>query len=146
MRNFLYKISARFNKFMQGRNGTDRLARDTIWIYLAVIIIGLILGSTVNSRISTFFYILSIAVFIFYFYRIFSKNLEARRRENEHWLNFINNIKKRFRVLGDRFKYRKTYVFRYCPKCRTALRLKKIRGKHMVTCPHCNRKFYIHVI
>ncbi|MCD7723010.1 MAG: DUF2207 domain-containing protein [Clostridiales bacterium] len=147
MKNFFYKLSAKFARFMQGRNGSDRLSRDMLWIYLAVILLGTILGNALNSQTLYYiFYVISLAIVIFDFYRIFSKKLDARRKENARWLAFIASVKKKFRLLADRFKFRKTHIFRRCPKCKAVLRLKKVKGKHTVCCPHCAQKFSVRVI
>ena len=80
-------------------------------------------------------------VIIYAFYRFFSKNIEKRRAENAKWLKMTGGIRKKFKLLGNRIKFRKTHVFRTCPGCKAVLRMKKEKGKHEVTCPHCGTKF-----
>lgn len=147
MKKFFYKLSASFARFMQGRNGSDRLSRDMLWFYLAAVLLGIIFGRAFHSKILYYgFYILSLAIVVFDFYRIFSKKLDARRKENARWLSFINAVKKKFRLTRDRFKFRKTHIFRHCPKCKSVLRLKKVKGRHAVSCPHCGEKFNVRVV
>lgn len=128
---------------MQGRYGADRLHRVLSWVYLAILIVSIFIARSVDIKIYYAVLLLGLAVLVFSFYRVFSKNIEKRRKENERWLTFENKIKKRFRILRDRWKFRKTHVFKKCPKCKAVLRLKRIKGTHSVTCPHCNETFKI---
>ena len=143
MKNFLNGLAMKFQRFMQGRYGADRLHRVLSWVYLAILVISLLISRSVDIKIYYAVFLLGLAVLIFSFFRVFSKNIEKRRKENESWLAFENKIKKCFRILRDRWKFRKTHVFKKCPKCKAVLRLKRIKGVHTVTCPHCNESFKI---
>ena len=143
MKRFFGKLAINFQRFMQGRYGVDRLHRILSWVYLAILILSLFLTRDVDIRIYYAVLLAGLAVLIFAFFRVFSKNIEKRRKENEKWLAFENKIKKRFRILRDRWKFRKTHVFKKCPKCKAVLRLKRIKGTHTVACPHCNETFKI---
>lgn len=146
MKKFFNNLAIKFQRFMYGRYGFDRLYRGLLLIYFAVIILALILGRAVNTRIYSVLSIISLAIVIFAFFRVLSKNIEKRRKENEKWLVFENGVNKRFRLLKDIWKFRKTHVFRKCPKCKAVLRLKRIKGSHNVCCPHCKENFKIRVI
>ena len=143
MKKFLNNLALNFQRFMQGRYGADRLHRVLSWVYLAILIVSIFIARSVDIKIYYAVLLLGLAVLVFSFYRVFSKNIEKRRKENERWLTFENKIKKRFRILRDRWKFRKTHVFKKCPKCKAVLRLKRIKGTHNVTCPHCNETFKI---
>jgi DNA-directed RNA polymerase subunit RPC12/RpoP len=78
-------------------------------------------------------------------FRAFSKNVAKRRIENNKYLKIANKVKGYFKLLSNRWKFRKTHVFKKCPKCKSVLRLKKKKGKHTVVCPHCNTKFQVKV-
>jgi hypothetical protein len=45
-----------------------------------------------NHTIGFLLYLLSLAVFVYLFFRIFSRNLPARQRENEKWLQFWHKL------------------------------------------------------
>ena len=128
---------------MQGRYGADRLHRILSWVYFAILIVSIFIARRADIKIYYAVLLLGLAVLIYDFFRVFSKNIDKRRKENERWLSFENKIKKRFRILRDRWKFRKTHVFKKCPKCKAVLRLKRIKGTHRVTCPHCNECFKI---
>lgn len=146
MKNFFNNLGLKFQRFMYGRYGIDALYRGLFWIYLLTIFIGVILGGTIDKRIYSVISILGLGIIIFAFYRVFSKNIEKRRTENQKWLVFENKIKKEFRLIKDKWKFRKTHIFRKCPKCKAVLRLKKQKGKHNVKCPHCQTTFEVKVL
>lgn len=82
--------------------------------------------------------LLSYAVF-----RTMSHNYRARKRENDLVFGFFKNVKKFFVLQKNRFRDRKTHIYRKCPKCRVTLRLPKAKGKHTVLCPRCHNKFTV---
>lgn len=130
---------------MYGRYGTDQLNRGLIWIYLVIILLAAILGRAVNEKLYTIISLAGLLIIIFAFFRTFSKNLEKRRAENAKWLRMTGSITKESKLLSNRWKFRKTHIFRKCPNCKAVLRLKKSKGKHSVVCPHCKTKFSIKV-
>ena len=141
MKKFFNNAAVKLQKFMYGRYGTDSLYRALLWIFLAITLLAAILGRTVNSICYTVLSVIGWVVIIYAFYRFFSKNIEKRRAENAKWLKMTGGIRKKFKLLGNRIKFRKTHVFRTCPRCKAVLRMKKEKGKHEVTCPHCGTKF-----
>ncbi len=146
MKKFFSDLAVKFQRFMYGRYGIDRLYRALLWFYFAAIILALILGRAVDGIFYTIFSVIGWGIFIFAFLRVFSKKIENRRRENENWLKFEGIFKKRFKLLSNRWKFRKTHVFRTCPGCKSVLRMKKVKGRHIATCPHCGRKFEFRVL
>ncbi len=135
MKNFFYNLGTKFQKFMYGRYGIDRLYNILLFAYLIILITALVIGRAVDSRLYSVISLAGLLLILFAFYRVFSKNIEKRRKENAKWMRFENKV-----------KCRKTHIFRKCPKCKSVLRLKKIKGKHRVSCPHCNENFEIRVL
>lgn len=144
MKNWLTKTAIKFEQFMVGRYGIDAFYKALLVFYLILIILNSIL-----LRITTVGYyitlVLSLAVLVFAFYRVFSKNISARRKENNWWLKTTAPIVKQSKLLSDKWKFRKTHVFRKCPNCKAVLRLPKKKGKHNVNCPHCRQNFKVTV-
>ena len=141
MKKSFYELGAKFQKFMCGRYGIDKLYRVLLWFYLAAILLAIILGRTVDGIFYIIFSAVAWGLFIFAMLRIFSKKFDNRRKENENWLKIENFFKKKFQLISNRWKFRKTHVFRTCPGCKTVLRMKRVKGKHLATCPHCGTKF-----
>lgn len=128
--------------FMAGRYGIDQLWKALIVFYLITIIIANILFRFSKIAYGAF-YILSLAIFIFTIFRVFSKNTEARRSENASWLRFTGNIKQKVLFQKNKWKQRKTHKFIKCSQCKKVLRLPKHKGKINVTCPHCQNQFLV---
>lgn len=146
MKKFFTDLAVKFQRFMYGRYGIDQLYRALLWFYLAAIILSMILGRAVDGIFYIIFSAVAWGLFIFAFLRVFSKKTENRRKENENWLKFAGIFKKKFIDLGNRWKFRKTHVFRTCPQCKAVLRMKRVKGKHAVVCPHCSKKFEFRVL
>lgn len=146
MKKFFTDLAVKFQRFMYGRYGIDQLYRALLWFYLAAIILSMILGRAVDGIFYIIFSAVAWGLFIFAFLRVFSKKTENRRKENENWLKFAGIFKKKFKDFGNRWKFRKTHVFRTCPQCKAVLRMKRVKGKHAVVCPHCSKKFEFRVL
>ena len=76
------------------------------------------------------------ATVICIFFRTMSRNIAKRRAENQKFCNF-------FKLRKNKFRDRKTHVYRKCPSCKAVLRLPKAKGKHTVSCPKCKNKFSV---
>ncbi len=128
----------RLLRFMYGRYGQDQL-------YYACLIACLIL-IIVNTFVNTF--VISVLVWgilILIVFRMFSKNVNKRRMENEKFLKLWNPVKGKISLTIRRIKERKTHCFRKCPNCKKVLRLPRKKGNHVVSCPCCNKDFNIKV-
>ena len=147
------------NDFMKGRNGADEL---TIVMGFAGIIIAMI-GSM--ARIQWLSWI-AIAVIVIGVLRGLSKNIDARRKENEAFVAATANVpglaslgggaaaastsraagtsKEDFerakRTAKKMWKGRKTTAYLKCPNCGQMLSVPKGKGKIRVTCPKCHAK------
>lgn len=142
MKNFFIKMGYKIQRFMVGRYGIDQLWRWLIIFYFIALVL-----ANIAYRFSHIAYwalfVLAAAIVVFALYRVFSKNIEARRSENESWLKFSGNIRQKFLFQKNKFKQRKTHKFVKCKKCKKVLRLPKHKGKINVTCPHCKNTFIV---
>lgn len=146
MKKFLNNLALKFQRFMVGRYGPDNLYKGLLCIYLISLLLTAIIGRFTPRWVYYALSLLSLSIFIFAMVRVFSKNIEKRRTENMKWLKFENAVKKKFRLIGDRWKFRKTHIFRKCPKCGAVLRLKRKKGTHSLVCPHCSHSFKVKVL
>ena len=138
------KFKAKLYQLMYGRYGTDTLNKVLLWSYIVLFLlytVGTLFIPTDAARLSAVlslcYYIVSITLIVVIFFRMFSRNIAKRRRENDRFCGF-------FRLLRNRVRDRKTHVYRKCPKCRATLRLPKAKGKHFVVCPRCKERFRVH--
>lgn len=135
------KLKNKLYRFMYGRYGGDTLNKVYLWLYVAVVVLYsvaamLITDAKMTALLSLLYWMVSIALIVLIFFRMFSKNIAKRRRENERFCGF-------FKLQRNRFRDRKTHVYRKCPKCKAVLRLPKAKGKHMVVCPRCRERFRV---
>lgn len=113
---------------MAGRYGLDKL----YYILFGVLAVFLFLGALV----SPWFYVPAWAVLIWSIFRVFSKNITKRKRENDKIVGF-------FLRQAHRVRDRKTKRYRKCPHCRVVLKLPYQKGRHTVRCPQCGNQFEI---
>ncbi len=122
---------------MYGRYGSDTLNKFLLGVYLVLLIIYTVIALFVKSIVLTIFYnLFTLTLIIVIFWRMFSRNIPARRKENEKFCGF-------FKLRKNKFRDRKTHVYRKCPKCHAVLRLPKAKGKHPVVCPRCANRFEV---
>ncbi len=125
---------------MSGRYGVygqDTLGKVMMWVYLGWILTCSVVEIFVdNIWFSLGYWLITLLMVFYMFFRIFSKNIVARRRENERFCGF-------FKLRRNKFRDRKTHIYRKCPKCKVVLRLPKAKGKHMVVCPKCRERFEV---
>ena len=130
--NFIYKIKA----FMKDRYGTDDLYKFQFGILIALLVGNLFINNFIYDLVS----IINIVIIV---YRVLSKDIYRRCRENERFLsikhsffNFFRNIK---RNVSD-----KKNLYRKC-SCGTTLKVKvpKKRGIKHAKCPSCGKRVRI---
>ncbi|OLS02340.1 hypothetical protein [Tissierella creatinophila] len=118
-------------KFMYGRYGVDALS-------MTIIIFGFLI-----SIFSPYFRPLSIIstlIFIYAYYRVLSKDINKRYRENQKFLKLIKPVTTRFKKFKTRSEGRKSYKYFKCKNCKQEIKVPKGKGKVRVTCPKCGEK------
>lgn len=123
---------------MQGRNGADHLCRFTLAICLILLVIDWFVRHWILWAVI-------LLLLIWTDFRMLSRNVPSRQKENRIYLNVVTGIGKRLRLQKNRFRDRKTHVYRKCPACKRTLRLPKIKGEHTVCCPCCGNRFEMKV-
>ena len=124
----------RFLRFMYGRNGIDRLCRFLFLIYTILVIANIFANSFI-------LYILSLLLAIYALFRVFSKNVPKRQRENLFYVKKADKVKGFLKRQQSRIRDRKTHKYVKCPFCKSHLRVKRAKGKHTVRCPRCSKTF-----
>ncbi len=124
----------RFNNFMFGRYGSDKL---NIALLVTSIIFTLISRIT---RIGIIFYLSYIPLFLCIF-RMFSRNINKRVQENNKFLLYYMPIERWFIKKFNMIKGLKTYKYFKCPNCKQTVRVPRGKGRVNVICPKCSTKF-----
>ena len=125
-RQFMARLSAKLQRFMAGRYGTDRLNMVILGAGLAACLISPIFH---NALVSLLLTALSYGLMIWAICRSLSRNTYARYQENRKFLQFFDRLKDRQHRYYD------------CPKCRQVVRVPRGKGKIAITCPKCREKF-----
>lgn len=121
------RIGDWFRNFMLGRYGSDKLSVALLIFGVVLMVLASVFGGRhpwVNSLNAVAYIPLFWCIF-----RMYSRNLEARRRENAAFVGFFKHLKDR------QHRY-----FR-CPRCRQQVRVPRGRGKINIRCPKCSEQF-----
>lgn len=126
-------MKEKFYRFMQGRYGIDQLNS----FFMIVCVICFIVNMFIGSIVLTF---IAYGTWLFVIFRMFSKNIYARNRENDKYLNFFSPLS-RWLKLKLMSKQDPSNKYFSCPKCKQMVRVPKGHGTVVVTCPNCQNKF-----
>ena len=140
LKNFFRNAASKIRVFMLGRYGADELNKVMIISYF---ILAFVSGFMRNRAIIIVINISALVIFSLCIFRALSKNIEERRSENEMFLKATYRLRRECNYLKDRFKYRKTHVFKKCPHCKARLKLPKKRGVNKALCPKCSNTFEV---
>lgn len=123
----------RIARFMYGRYGSDQL---NIAFIIFSLIISIVMRFTPVWYLGYLCYIpLGVSI-----WRMLSRNIEARRKENLMFLKLIWPFKNWTQGVK-RQAQDKTHKYFKCPNCKANLRVPKGRGKIQITCTKCKHEF-----
>ncbi len=138
---FFRKLGDAFARFMYGRNGMDQLNLVLVWGSVGFIVVAnLISGiSDAMAVVGVVIYYFGMAIWLISLFRMFSKKLEKRRRENSEWLSLWWKIKNG--VQGAKKRHAdKDHKYFTCKSCKAVCRVPAGKGKVVITCPRCGGK------
>ena len=113
----------KLQRFMAGRNGYDRLCLISFFVYTALVIANIFVHSLI-------IYIIEWLILGYIIFRMLSRNVYQRQRENMFFVRQKNKIRDI-----------KTHRYIKCKNCKAKLRVKRKKGKHNVRCPKCGKVF-----
>ena len=123
----------KFQRFMWGRYGSDRLNQ----VLMVCALVGVLL-SVPGGRV---FYLPSLAVLGYVYFRMFSRNIAKRSAENQWYLVRESKVRNWFRNRRRDFAGRKEYKIFKCPNCHQKLRVPRGKGHIAIRCRKCNTEF-----
>ncbi len=130
-------MKERFYKFMSGRYGNDQLGKALLISDVILLLLGCIFSDSVGGIFS----LLAIALLVYIYFRMLSRNIYRRQEENGKYLRLKYKVATKFKVLKERWVQRKEYKFFTCPSCRATLRVPRGRGKIKIVCRKCGTSF-----
>lgn len=130
------KIKEKFRQFMVGRYGQDQLGRFITFLALVLLIINLFVKKASLPTVA-------LVLIIYSYYRIFSRDINARYRENQKFLDSVEPLRRKVFTSKTRYDNRKTYKYIKCPSCKLKMKVPRGKGKIRVTCKSCGNKFII---
>ena len=125
-------MRAWLQRFMSGRYGSDAFGNFLCVVSLICLVLGLFVG---------IFYYIGLALLIYTYFRMLSRNVSKRYAENQMFLQKSAGVRARFARVKQRFALRKTYRYFSCPRCKQQIRVPKGRGRISITCPKCGTQF-----
>lgn len=131
------KIGNAVARFMYGRNGMDQLNRSLFLLYFTIWIAEMAVGFFVRSAaLSRVFEIILVALMVWIFFRMFSRNLIKRQAENQRWVNWVWRV--RNRSAGAKARHAdKEHKYFTCKNCKAVCRVPVGKGRIVITCPKC---------
>ena len=132
---FFQRIRESLSRLMAGRHGVDEFSMALLIAGLALSIIGSLIGlAFILSPVS-------LALYVFSVFRMFSRDHAKRTSENQRYLSFWANSTSGIRQFFIRLKNSRKYKYFKCPQCHARLRLPRKVGEVTVTCGKCRHAF-----
>ncbi len=130
---FFNRMGNGLRNFMNGRYGMDGLGRFILVVGLVVMLAS---GFIPNGYVKRSLFVVSLALIILEYCRMFSFKREKRVRENYKYYGILNAVKGIFGAGPDG-----NYKFFKCPGCKKQVKVPKHHGKIEITCRNCGTKF-----
>lgn len=121
-------------RFMYGRYGVDKLSKHLVWAGLVMGVVSVFFGGGL-------LYICSMVLFIYSYFRIFSKNTAKRYGELCRYERFLAKWKNAPAKWKKEAALRKEYKIFKCPSCRQKIRIPKGHGMVEIRCRKCQAVF-----
>lgn len=137
----MQRIGNAIARFMYGRNGMDQLNRALFWGYIGIFLAQIVFTALRLGVAARVCEVLLWLLMIFIFFRMFSKNLPARQRENQKWLTWWWGVKNK--SAGAKARHAdKDHKYFTCKACGTICRVPVGKGKIIITCPKCGGQIH----
>ena len=140
LRKYVTMIRADLRQIMKSRCGLDELNNLLMLIGFLYIVAALVSHKWIYTLIGTFFVVIC-------YMRVFSKNLEKRRHENDIYMRYMGTVVRwvgRYKLkakMALRTRKDEEYAYFVCNGCGQVIRVPKGKHKVSIRCPKCNETF-----
>ncbi len=129
-------------RFMQGRYGSDEFSRFLLGAMIVLWLLSIIFQRAgehlfVLYMLSVVFNYLALAIIVYCWFRMFSKNIPKRYAENQAYLRYKNIFLRNMKVR----KTDRDHKIFTCPNCSQKIRVPRKKGKIAIRCPKCGTEF-----
>ena len=131
----------KLSSIMIGRYGGDAFGRFISICACISIVVSVAFKVAGATTVGAIFSWIALALIVWCYIRIFSRNTYRRSEENRKYLSCRNRVAGALRLSRNRFRQRKEYVFFRCPGCREIMRVPRGKGKIRITCSRCGYRF-----
>lgn len=122
----------KLTRFMMGRYGMDDLGKATLIGAIVLLVLAMLLRSSLLD-------FLALALIVYGYFRILSRNAGARYEENQKYLRLKDRIMGGF-GRGSVSRDPSMRIFK-CPTCGQKVRVPRGKGRISIHCPKCNTDF-----
>ena len=126
-----YFMKEKLQRFMWGRYGNDRFNQ-----FLLIVALVCLALSFFGLRI---FYVLALALLVYVYYRMFSRNMSKRSAENQWYLKKEMKVRSWWQRRKKLFAGHRDYKIFKCPKCGQKLRVPRHKGRLRSTAENAER-------
>ena len=134
------------SRWMTGRYGGDDLTKFLFVAYIVTFVLGLIFQLFEKTLwLGVLMDLLTWAIVLWSLFRMLSRNIQQRWQENQKYLLLRTRFKEWLKLSSHRLRDIGTKRYRRCPHCRAVVRFPIKRGVHIVSCPHCAKKFELKI-
>ncbi len=123
----------KLQRFMWGRYGSDRLNQFLMIAALVCLVISFFGGNL--------FYLFALALMVYVYFRMFSRNIAKRSAENQWYLKKEMKVRGFFQKKKREWKQLKEYHIYRCPNCRQKIRVPRGKGRIAIRCRKCGTEF-----
>lgn len=128
---FFQQMIYRFQRFMIGRYAVlDSYTKFLLAVYLILGVLTVFLRTPVLRLVNS-------ALLVYILFRMLSKNIPARRREEQKFLEIFNSVTGKLK-LWDMIRKDKNNKYFICPQCKSTLRIPKL-ASHKTIELHCTK-------
>ena len=148
----------KLQRFLQGRNGYDQYSRFLNWVSVGALLVSMLLSAIFGTAskeaaeltavqrvfggyLPSILWAVAIALLVYAYFRVFSKNIYRRQSENAKHLSRVAKCKGGWQRFCQRIKDMRYYKYFKCPDCKATLRVPRKKGKVAITCKKCGKRF-----